>query len=91
MVPKTTCIWVVRIPGSISLGEIAKKTKGPTSRMVNVNFPEEAGFYWQEGYGVFSISPWDLERVIEYVRNQKAHHANGTTIPDWEETDTAWP
>jgi hypothetical protein len=32
-------------------------------------------FAWQEGYGAFSVSPSQLERVKEYIANQPAHHA----------------
>lgn len=32
-------------------------------------------FYWQEGYGAFSIGQSQVSRVITYIRNQKQHHA----------------
>ena len=31
-------------------------------------------FAWQEGYGAFSVSPSQLERVKQYIANQPAHH-----------------
>ena len=31
-------------------------------------------FSWQEGYGAFSVSHSNLNRVISYIRNQAAHH-----------------
>ena len=31
-------------------------------------------FAWQKGYGVFSVSPSNLEGVKKYVRDQEAHH-----------------
>ena len=33
-----------------------------------------ADFYWQEGYGAFSIGQSQMERVTKYIRNQKHHH-----------------
>jgi hypothetical protein len=33
---------------------------------------------WQEGYGVFSYSYSELERVYRYIENQEAHHAKKT-------------
>ena len=30
---------------------------------------------WQTGYGVVSFGTRDLDWVIEYVRNQREHHA----------------
>jgi len=31
-------------------------------------------FQWQGGYADFSVSPSNLDRVIEYITNQEAHH-----------------
>jgi REP element-mobilizing transposase RayT len=32
-------------------------------------------FYWQKGYGAFSIGQSQVAEVSRYVRNQRAHHA----------------
>jgi hypothetical protein len=32
-------------------------------------------FAWQDGYGAFSVSPSQLDKVKEYIANQSAHHA----------------
>jgi hypothetical protein len=32
---------------------------------------------WQTGYGVVSFGMRDLDWVVEYVRNQREHHARG--------------
>jgi len=32
------------------------------------------GFAWQEGYGAFTVSAPDLERVRAYVLGQEEHH-----------------
>jgi len=31
-------------------------------------------FAWQKGYGAFSVSPANLDRVTKYVVNQESHH-----------------
>jgi hypothetical protein len=31
-------------------------------------------FYWQDGYGIFSVSKSSLESVRAYIRDQKEHH-----------------
>ena len=33
-----------------------------------------AAFYWQTGYSGFTISPSQLDKAVNYVRKQKAHH-----------------
>jgi REP element-mobilizing transposase RayT len=32
------------------------------------------GFQWQGGYADFSVSPSNLEQVVNYIANQEAHH-----------------
>ena len=34
----------------------------------------EKAFYWQEGYGAFSIGESQVMRVVKYIENQKPHH-----------------
>lgn len=31
-------------------------------------------FYWQGGFGVFSVSQSSIEEVRQYIRNQREHH-----------------
>ena len=31
-------------------------------------------FYWQSGYGAFSVGQTQVEDVIRYIQNQKKHH-----------------
>ena len=35
---------------------------------------EVSAFEWQEGYGVFSLGPSQLEMAIAYINNQPEHH-----------------
>jgi mono/diheme cytochrome c family protein len=32
-------------------------------------------FAWQEGYGVFSVSESQRDKVVTYINNQHSHHA----------------
>ena len=32
-------------------------------------------FAWQRGYGLFSVSPADVDALVRYIDQQKAHHA----------------
>jgi putative transposase len=40
--------------------------------------------YWQEGYGALSVSKNGLEKVRNYVMNQKNHHTQKTTMELFE-------
>jgi hypothetical protein len=35
-------------------------------------------FYWQDGYGVFSVNPSEKDTVITYITNQHEHHRKKT-------------
>ena len=39
---------------------------------------EFSNFYWQDGYGAFSVNPTEVETVVKYISNQKEHHAKKT-------------
>jgi putative transposase len=55
--------------------ELIKLVKGNSSRFINEKGFCKSKFEWQEGYGVFSHSASDKDRVIHYVEHQKEHHA----------------
>ena len=40
--------------------------------------PQYRGFHWQRGYGAFSVSPSQLDAVLDYVENQEEHHRTRT-------------
>ena len=35
-------------------------------------------FFWQDGYGAFSVNPSEIDIVIKYIANQKEHHSKKT-------------
>ena len=37
-----------------------------------------AGLEWQEGYGAFSVSESNMNRVRAYIRSQEQHHRKAT-------------
>ena len=78
---------VVKMPTTISVAELAKQVKGVSSTFGrNVLVPGEF-FGWQDRYGAFSVSRWDVEMICNYVRNQKEHHGGGALRTELEETE----
>jgi putative transposase len=76
---------VAAVPPRISPADFVKRLKGASSRFVTKRF--DVPFAWQKGYGVFSISEGDLQRVVAYVKGQKEHHRRGTLVAAWERMD----
>lgn len=78
---------LVRVPGRLSVAQLAKQVKGASSRRLNEFLPGGEGFRWQEGYGAFSVSRSHLPRVTAYVEQQVERHAQGNLWPEWEEAE----
>jgi len=79
------------MPSTLAPAKIIQKLKGVSSAMVNDREEHEHHFRWQENYAVFSVSPWDIEKVTAYIVNQKQHHAESTLIAALEKTDEEIP
>ncbi len=54
--------------------EFVERVKRESSKFIKALGPEYRDFYWQRGYGMFSVSPTHLEDAEAYVRNQDEHH-----------------
>jgi len=65
---------LLSLPARISIAEAMRVLKANSSRWVKLTYPERSDFWWQNGYGAFSVGPADLERVRSYIARQEAHH-----------------
>lgn len=63
---------------TMSIAELVKEIKATSSAWVKDQAPGLADFYWQAGYGAFSVSHSNKEQVKEYIANQKEHHRTRT-------------
>jgi putative transposase len=61
-----------------SIAEVIKQIKGSSSYYINQNnlLPEK--FAWQTGYASYSVSESVVDRVFQYIKNQKQHHSKKT-------------
>ena len=65
---------VLALPSTMAVAKAMQLVKGGSSKWVHEEFPEHRRFGWQVKYGAFSVSVSQLEKTIQYVRNQAAHH-----------------
>lgn len=54
--------------------EVVKKVKVHSSKWIKTKDKSLGNFYWQDGYGAFSVNPKEVNVVIDYIKNQQAHH-----------------
>jgi REP element-mobilizing transposase RayT len=59
-----------------SPSQIAQWIKAEASKWIHETFSELRTFGWQDGFGVFSVSKSNVPGVIQYIQNQREHHAN---------------
>ena len=65
---------LARMSRTVSISEWVKELKRVTSIWVKQRSPRLEAFQWQAGYGAFSVSQSEIERVKAYIKNQPAHH-----------------
>ncbi len=57
-----------------SISDIAGIVKANSSKWINENKFVRGKFHWQNGYGAFSYSRSQRNRVIKYIMRQEEHH-----------------
>ncbi len=59
---------------TLSLAEVVEELKKSSSKWMKEQGAEYSRFYWQGGYGVFSVSQSNVESVRTYIEGQEDHH-----------------
>src|SRR5256714_1320355 len=65
---------VTTLPRTLSQADLVEAMKKTSSKWIKTLDPRYQGFYWQRGYGAFSVSPSQLDAVLRYVESQQEHH-----------------
>jgi REP element-mobilizing transposase RayT len=58
----------------ITVGDFIESVKTGPSKWMKKQRPEYKDFFWQRGYGAFSVSQSNVPRVHDYVAGQEEHH-----------------
>jgi putative transposase len=61
-----------------SISELSKEVKRSSTDFINQKKWIPGKFEWQTGFGGFSYSRSQIDDVIRYIMNQKAHHQKQT-------------
>lgn len=65
---------LLRLSQKVALMKVLEQIKSHSSAWMKTKGDDLQNFYWQDGYGAFSVNPAEVDRVIAYITNQKDHH-----------------
>ena len=65
---------VTHIHPSVSLSSLVKDIKLASSEHIKAKRMFQNFGGWQDGYGAFTYSVKEKDKLIEYVKNQEEHH-----------------
>ena len=75
---------LVSLPARLAVAEFVRKLKFSISHWIETKrdlFPLFRG--WGEGYGAFTYAQSDVEKVSNYIANQKQHHYHTTFAEEY--------
>jgi putative transposase len=62
------------LPKTIAPADLVEEIKKSSSKWIKTKGAHYSNFYWQDGYGGFSVSNSGVDTVKSYILNQKKHH-----------------
>jgi len=65
---------LVPLGKKINIPELIGDIKRDSSNWIKQQDANFGNFYWQKGYGAFSIGQSQVETVVKYINGQKEHH-----------------
>ena len=76
---------LLRIHPSSTVSETVKKIKVDSHRFIidQQLFPQFQS--WQKGYGIFTFSDLDKDRLVNYVKNQEVHHMRKSFLKEYKD------
>jgi len=60
----------------IALMKLVQEIKAHSSKWIKTKGEKYVNFFWQDGYGAFSVSQKDIFPTVNYIKNQREHHKN---------------
>lgn len=62
----------------IALMNLLEELKSHSSKWIKTKDEKFQNFYWQNGYGGFSVNPSEIEKVRDYILTQEEHYKKRT-------------
>jgi REP element-mobilizing transposase RayT len=65
---------LIDLPTALSIEKVIQLLKGSSSHWINSHDIVVGKFAWGRGYGAFSVSQSNVNRVARYIAGQEEHH-----------------
>lgn len=62
------------LPRTVTIAKLFETVKKESSLWIKKQGEPYRDFYWQNGYGNFSVGPSQLDELVGYIDNQEEHH-----------------
>ena len=72
------------LPKTIAPADLVEEIKKSSSKWIKTKGAHYNNFYWQDGYGGFSVSNSGVDRVKTYILNQNKHHEKVTFTDEYK-------
>ena len=69
---------LILLSQKIALMKLIETIKSHSSGWIKTKGLNFEKFYWQKGYGAFSVNPTQIDVVCNYIMNQNEHHKTKT-------------
>lgn len=66
---------LLELPPKSCIEDVVRRAKGSSSHWLRRRWPELKTAGWQQGFAAFSVDYRNPQPVIDYIRNQRSHHA----------------
>ena len=63
-----------RLARTLSQAELLEKIKKTSSAWIKIQGAQYGSFFWQGGYGSFSVGWSQLKELVRYIDRQEQHH-----------------
>lgn len=63
-----------RLSKTLDMSKLIRELKRESSKWIKAEEPALNDFYWQNGYGAFSVSPSHVPALRKYIAEQEGHH-----------------
>lgn len=70
---------------TVMLSDLVKEIKEHSTKYINQQNLVPGKFSWQLGFGAFSVSHGNVDRVVNYIKNQEQHHTKKTFKEEYKE------